>query len=224
MCQWIACWELPTEPRKPFGRSKGARVCMANLLAIHSVGASVITYLRTSYPENLRDKHSCEFRLLSSGELSEKGVDDTTVTLFLYRITMNEHLRNISRGPDLATIRPPLALDLHYLLTVWAGSALAEQSIFAWAMRQLYHHPVLDISSLSAEAEWKSGDIVQLIPTDLTTDDMMRIWDALKASYRLSVPYVARVVLIDADSAPESRRVVATRLSLNNKDEEVADS
>jgi hypothetical protein len=192
---------------------------MANLLAIHSVGASVITYLRNSYPEDLRKKHACDFRLLSSGELDEKGVDDTTVTLFLYRITMNEHLRNISPGPDLSAARSPLALDLHYLLTVWAGSALAEHSIFAWAMRQLYHHPVLDISSLSAEAAWRPGDIVQLIPTDLTTDDMMRIWDALKASYRLSVPYVARVVLIDPDIGPESRRVVATRLSLQTKEE-----
>ena len=201
-----------------------ACLCMANILAIHSVGASVITYLRNSYPEDLRNKHSCEFRLLSSGELEEKGVDDTTVTLFLYRITMNEHLRNVSRAPDLSATRPPLALDLHYLLTVWAGSALAEHSIFAWAMRQLYHHPVLDISSLSAEADWKSGDIVQLIPTDLTTDDMMRIWDALKASYRLSVPYVARVVLIDPDTGPDARRVVETRFSLKNSAEEVVSS
>jgi hypothetical protein len=195
---------------------------MANLLAIHSVGASVITYLRNSYPEDLRSKHSCEFRLLSSGELSEKGVDDTTVTLFLYRLTMNEHLRNVGRGPDFPGSRAPLSLDLHYLLTVWAGNALAEQSLLAWAMRQLYHHPVLDISSLSAEAEWKPGDIVQLIPTDLTTDDMLRIWDALDASYRLSVPYVARVVQIDPDTGPDFKRVVATRFALTNEGREVA--
>jgi hypothetical protein len=197
---------------------------MANLLAIHSVGASVITYLRASYPEDLRTKHACEFRLLSSGELDEKGVDDTALTFLLYRVTMNEHLRNVSRGPDFRANRAPLALDLHYLLTVWAGSALAEQSILAWAMRQLYHHPVLDISSLSAEAEWKAGDIVQLIPTDLSTDDMMRIWDALEAPYRLSIPYVARVVQIDPDSGPDFKRVVATNFSLTTEAQEVAGS
>lgn len=197
---------------------------MANLLAIHSVGGSVITYLRTSYPEDLRKKLSCEFRLLSSGELDKTAVDDTTVTLFLYRVTMNEHLRNLSQRANFLPGRAPLALDLHYLLTVWAGSALAEQAILAWAMRQLHNHPVLDISSLSAEAEWKSGDIVQLIPIDLTTDDMMRIWDALDAPYRLSVPYVARVVRIDPDSSPEFSPVVATRFSLSNKGEGVAES
>jgi hypothetical protein len=190
---------------------------MANLLAIHSVGASLVTYLRNSYPDDLRQAHPCQFRLLSSGELEETGVADTALTLLLYRVTMNEHLRNTGRGPDLSNGFTPLALDLHYLLTVWANGALAEQTILAWAMRQLYHHSVLDISSLSAEADWRPGDIVQVIPTDLTNDDIMRIWEALEPRYRLSVPYVARVVRIDPDDGPEFNRVVATRFSLANR-------
>lgn len=194
---------------------------MANLLAIHSVGASVITYLRNSFPKDLQKDHPCEFQLLSSAEVV-KDRNDSTVTLFLYRVTMNEHLRNVSRGSDLLADRVPLTLDLHYLLTVWAGNALAEQVILAWAMRQLYQHPVLDISSLSAAAEWKSGDIVQLLPTDLTTDDMMRIWNGVGAHYRLSVPYIARVVQINVESETDAtfNRVAATRFSFRNKSEE----
>ena len=34
---------------------------------------------------------------------------------------------------------------------------------------------------------------------ELTTEDVMRIWDALDPAYRISVSYVARVVRLDPD-------------------------
>lgn len=123
---------------------------MANLLAMHSVGASLVTYLRNAYPEPLRTDHPCSFRLLSSGELTTADeFDTTTLSLFLYRISINEHLRNKRRGGGLGGEEDvPLGLDLHYLLTIWADNALAEHVIMAWAMRELYLHSVLDMSSL----------------------------------------------------------------------------
>lgn len=191
---------------------------MANVYAIHSVGASLVTYLRNSYPDDLRTKHSCEFRLLSSGELANLGEIGTTLSLFLYRVTMNEHLRNVGRMNGFSNGSAPLALDLHYLMTVWADHAVAEQAILAWAMRQLYQHSVLDLSSLSAEAEWSPGDIVQVIPAELSNEDIMRIWDALDPFYRLSVSYIARVVRIDPDQVEDTTRVVAKRLSFTDRE------
>jgi hypothetical protein len=40
---------------------------------------------------------------------------------------------------------------------------------------------------------------------------MMRIWDALDPSYRLSVSYVARLVRLDPDTLTSVQPVVATR-------------
>ncbi len=40
---------------------------------------------------------------------------------------------------------------------------------------------------------------------------MMRIWDALDPAYRLSVPYVARVVRLDPDAFVDASPVVAAR-------------
>ena len=189
---------------------------MANLSAIHSVGSSIVTYLRNSYPESLRSAHSCEFALISSGELINVDDEGTRLTLFLYRLMVSEHLRNATRRQAL-TRTTSLALDLHYLMTVWADGALAEHTILAWAMRQLYLNPVLDISSLSPEGGWTPGDRVQVIPGELSNEEMMRIWDALVPSYRLSFPYVARVVQIDAEPEPDHRPVVATRFSLTDE-------
>jgi hypothetical protein len=190
---------------------------MANLLAVHSVGSSLITYLRNSYPEALRTRHPCEFRLLSSGELT--GTDDfgTLLSLYLYRVTHSEHLRTVPRRNDALDAPLPLSLDLHYLLTVWADSAVAEHTILGWAMRQLHDRPILDVASLSVEAEWTAADFIHVIPAELSNEDVMRIWDALDPAYRLSVSYVVRTVRIDPDQVPTGRPVVATRLSFTER-------
>jgi hypothetical protein len=67
---------------------------MANRLAIHSVGASLAKYLSDAYPAALRVQHPCQFRLLSSGQMTTPDDDGAVLSLFLYRVTMNEYLRN----------------------------------------------------------------------------------------------------------------------------------
>lgn len=187
---------------------------MANLFAIHSVGDSLITYLRNSYPAELQDTISCDFRVFSSGELADLNASlTTTLSLYLYRVTMNEHLRNVRHGSNPLREDVPLSLDLHYLLTVWADGSLAEQVILAWAMRQIYLNPTLNASSLSPEADWDQQDVIQLIPAELSNEDMMRIWDTLEPSYRLSFSYIARVVRIEADTTPDSLAVVARQFN-----------
>jgi hypothetical protein len=191
---------------------------MANLFAIHSVGSSIAIFLKNTYPETLRSQHSCDFRLISSTELAQMDDPESPVlSLFLHRVTINEHLRQDVRLNDLRYAAAPLAVDLHFLMTVWAQSALTEQLVLAWAMRQLHLHPMLDLSALSPEAGWGAAEQVQLIPADLTTDEIMRIWDALKPTYRLSVAYMARVVQIAPEDLEQFRPVVATRFGVGDR-------
>lgn len=187
---------------------------MANVLALHSVGDSLVTYLRHTYPDEAdgRPMPACSFALLSSGELSGAADEGTRITLYLYRVTVNEHARQ-QRPPHRPLGEPPpLSLDLHFLLTAWAATAEDELVPLAWAMRQLYLHPILDASSLSPEAGWRADEVIQIIPAELPTEDMMRIWDALEPGYRLSVSYTARLVRLDPDSVDAAAPVVATRM------------
>jgi hypothetical protein len=178
---------------------------MANIHAIHSVGHSLVTYLKNSYPADLQPR--ADFKLLSSGEMNDTDEPQTSITLYLYRVTVNEHLRNAKRPNDPSGSRPPLSLDLHYLLSVWAANALDEHTMLGWALDQLHRHPVLDVSALSPEAGWSAGDFVQLIPAELSTEDIMRIWDALAPSYRISVSYIARVLRIEGQPAAATTAV-----------------
>lgn len=184
---------------------------MPNVHAVHSVGHSLVTWLRNSYPRDLRDVTECEFLLLSSGEMGAKEERGPAISLWLYRVTHNEHLRNAPRRPDFNHLAPPLHLDLHYLLTVWADNALAEHTLITWAMDRLHRNPVLDASTLSPEGGWSADDRLQVLPQEMPVEEMMRVWDAVDPGYRLSVPYVVRVVRVDPDTEPDRGPVVATR-------------
>ena len=188
---------------------------MANVLAIHSVGNSMVTYLRNSYPAVVAGiaMPSCSFELVSCNQLAGAIDESTRITLLLYRVTVNEHARQSRPAGRASDAFVPLSLDLHYLITAWAGTSLAEQLTFAWTLRQLHEHPVLDASALAPDAGWARDEVIQIVPAELSNEDMMRVWDALDPSYRLSASYVARLVRLDSDVSTESRRVVARRLA-----------
>lgn len=204
---------------------------MANIKSIHSVCNSIVQYLQNSYQSypvpgsvtdsTMQEEHPCDFRVLSSGELETENDFSTSLTLYLYRVTVNEHMRSqpVSRGSW--EIASPLSVDLHFLITVWADSAVAEHSICAWVMSQLHQHPIMDVSSLTEEGGWRRDDVVQIIPAELSNEDLMRIWDALSPPYRLSLSYIARVIRIDPDASETGLPVVATRYDYREKVDDV---
>ncbi len=93
----------------------------------------------------------------------------------------------------------------------WAEGAESEQLALAWTLRELQMLSSLDQTVLTSDAGWSVEETVQLIPEEIGTEEMMRIWDALKPDYRLSLSYIARVVRIDPDSERLNKPVVATR-------------
>lgn len=190
---------------------------MANLFAIHSVGASLMTYLRNAYPEPLRSDHPCDFRLLSSAEIDEAENIGTAITLYLYRVTTDEHLRNLPPQHRPNNSFATLSLNVHFLISVWADSALAEHTIMGWVMSELNQHPILDSAKLSPEASWRPDEQVQFMPVELSTGDMMCIWNTLSPNYRLSKAYVACVARIDPMFEKAVEPVVVTRYQYSEK-------
>lgn len=203
---------------------------MANIKSVHSVCNSIIQFLQNAYeafpvPDappgvTLQEEYPCDFRVVASGELKASTDFGTALSLYLYRVTVNEHVRGQPVHRD-GRSSVPLAVDLHFLITVWSESAVAEQTICAWVMQQLHQQPIMDISSLTEEGGWRNDDVVQIIPAELSNEDLMRIWDALAPDYRLSVSYIARVIRIDSAEMPQGLPVVATRYQL---EEQTADA
>lgn len=188
---------------------------MANHLAIHALSSSLKDFLNHSYDAATETLPPCTFEVMSSAKFAtDPTFATTTATLYLYRIATNHHLRNLRAGPPAG----PLGLDLHYLLTVWGAegdTAETEQTILGWLVRELHYHPYLDPSVLNADGGWAADETVALLPTDLTTEDLTRIWDAANRPYRLSYGFIARVVRLGKE-AGEYQSVVATRLTFTD--------
>lgn len=194
---------------------------MADVRAIYAVGSSLITWLNRAYdafewPGDPKDKPSCSFQLVSSQELTGTPKLSPGVIFFLYRVLPNQHARHPSPRTTSASGRTSLALDLHYLVFPWVDTAQKESLLLAWTMRALESHPVIGPGDL-VDGGFTEGQGVQIVLGELSNEDLMRIWDAVEPAYRLSVPYIARVVQIDLDSLPDARPVVARELVFKQK-------
>jgi len=202
---------------------------MANLRAIDSLVQSLARWLKNAYDAAQRPTETgggghdflpeFDFQPVSSTQLSREdfpGDGDgggELVSIYLYRVSVDPHLRNAGRvrTPEMRPV--PLSLDLHLLFSLWSTSASHDHFVLAWLMRQLHLHPVLDASALNPDAGWEADEVVHLIPSELSNEDMMRLWDAVTPSYRLSVSFIARIVRIDPDEFTEGEPMITRRLA-----------
>src|ERR1039458_7605615 len=141
------------------------------------------------------------------------------VNLFLHQVTPNGSWRNIgmpSLGPGGATrlTNPPLALDLHYLLTAYAAADTQAEALLGYAILMVHENPILPrelirtaLSSVpSTNSLWKSLattgladqiEMIKIAPATLGREEMAWLWTALKADYRPTFPFQVSVVLIE---------------------------
>jgi hypothetical protein len=127
---------------------------------------------------------------------------ETGVSLFLYRAAVNAIQRTPPARPD-ALGRPrrtQLPVDLHFLLTPWAKQASLEEEILGWMMRTIEDTPTLPAGLLNAyrAGVFEPEETVELLPGELSYEDLFRVWDVLPQDFHISAPYTARVVRIDS--------------------------
>lgn len=173
---------------------------MADYRAVAAVTETVLQYLRSNYHPTDFDQE-LEFKVFTAKDFAKPL--NAGVSLFLYRIFPNGAQRTpfARPSPDGRRLPTLLPLDLHMLLTVWGREASLQHSIAGWMMRALEDQPTFPAAMLNAALPgvFRPDETIELSLTELTNEDLLRIWDALVQNvYQLSVPYVARVVRIES--------------------------
>jgi hypothetical protein len=149
------------------------------------------------------------------------------VNLFLHQVTFNPSWRNVglpSLAADGATRlkNPPLALDLHYLLTAYGTVDWQAEALLGYALLMMHQNPVIARADITAAFNALPGgtilppyepgnpvssflaasgladqlEMIKITPATLGREEMAWLWTALKADYRPTFPFQVSVVLI----------------------------
>lgn len=194
---------------------------MSDYTVIADIGATLIGLLR----ESMGDLLSADaIALLSPAELEGQ---DIRLTLFLYAVSENPHLKNAPAPPAPPGIRraPPLQVDLSYLLTAHGSRlitdrterSLEEQRILGRAMRVLYDNSLLAGSVLKGGLAGSTAQFrINLQP--LSLDDLSKIWTALpNNALKASAGYQVSPVAIDSTRSTGGKPVVERTLEYYQK-------
>ena len=144
--------------------------------------------------------HTADFDPANAGGV----IGSPALSIFLYRVDFNKVMRAAWSAAAEQDGRSHLGLDLHYLLTPWAENAEDDHRVLGRAMQILETTPILSGPMLHSSGEWAAGESIQIVLEEVSTEAVMRIFDSLPTDYRLSVPYIARVMRLDGRvAAPE---------------------
>lgn len=146
-----------------------------------------------------------QFKVFRSRDFSAPM--ETGVSLFLYRAAPNGVQRTQPQPPRR---RRPLPVDLSFILTPWAKEASLEQEILSWMMRTMADAAVLSSGLLNSATAgvFAANEHVEVVATDVSNEELFRLWDVLPGDFQLSVPYAARVVRIEGPEIDEAGPVL----------------
>jgi hypothetical protein len=186
---------------------------MGTFQAIAATGQAMLGLLSDAVP---RDQFpNAQFELYQMSNFQQPMEEG--ISLFLYRIAANTSRRNLppTTGPDGRRFRPPIPVDLYYIATAWAPTAVRQQRLLGWTIRMFEDVPILPtglLNNYGPEPEiFKQGETVEVVLDSLTLQDLNNFWGVSKSSLQLSVGYVARMLHIQSSMPITEYKEVQTR-------------
>jgi hypothetical protein len=196
---------------------------MSDFLAVAGVTAvlkSLLTNALTSSDINAAFATPATVSALSP-DLVGTGKDEVPqLNLFMYYASFNSGYRNAAlpardrSGNRLSN--PPLALNLHYLISAYGKTELDPEILLAWAMQVFYENPVLSrqtvhtllggLAAPGASPEMQAVakttlaaqfELLKIVPESLSNDEISKLWMAFHTHYRPTTSYQISVVLIE---------------------------
>lgn len=188
---------------------------MSDYTALSDVGETLIELLREKMQELIPVD---SISLVSPGEI--EGKDNIRLSLFLYHVEENIHLKNQEMEKIGSSVlkAPPLALDLYYMVTSYPSPGIQdrtdrtreEHSILGKAIQVLHDNSILTGSVLKGSLS-ASDTILHMMVTSLSLDDMTKIWNTFKEkSFRPSVCYLVTPVKIESLREKKIHRVTGS--------------
>lgn len=123
------------------------------------------------------------------------GIQKPTVNLFLYDLRENLDLRSneavVQRRGALADAeRPPVRVDLTYLVTVWTSDVADEHQLLGSLLGTLLRHPVLPAEVLKGAMQTQPLPLRAWIAQPERTPNAWDFWSSLDGRLKAGISYV----------------------------------
>jgi hypothetical protein len=190
---------------------------MASYRAVNGVLLALERFFEARMPAELSDGPvNARVDLLGSADIADP-INGNVLGIYMHRIAVDPHGRSRFFPPQgtnqTESPSAELPLNLHLLLIASATSATIEANLMAWAMIALANESQLDISHLSEnDSEWTQQELVTVTPDEVSTENLMRIWDVFQAEYTSSVPYVVRTIRLRLNQLETQGPAVISRV------------
>lgn len=194
---------------------------MSNALAVAAATATLRNLLLAEVPKADSDLADLEVTTQPL-DAARKGITKAQLNLFLYQVMLNAAWRNLDMPRQVRpgeTGTPPLALNLHYLITTYgrgdSDNDAVSHRVLGAAMSVLHDHPML--SRADIRAALPGNDLadqfepLKITPLPVTVEDISKLWMIFMTQYRISAAYEVTVVLIDSKTPARSPLPVLTR-------------
>jgi hypothetical protein len=190
---------------------------MAGFSAILATSEAIRATLYERRPRINDDLSTLSVKLVRPEDFQLGKVPELTtgVAIVLYRVGPSSARRTLPARvlPDGRHLRPPLVLDLHYLICVYGQTSQQQQLALGWCSRTLYEQAIIPAATLNrfivdeirpsppdpmlAESlRFFPDEAVELNPEALSLQDLSQFCDGMRPV--LGLGYTARVVRIDS--------------------------
>jgi hypothetical protein len=176
---------------------------MSDFTAIRAVSASLQALLEDHITHNLEPQlNGVPIDLRSPKEMLDDN-NAVGISLWLYRIARDgSTLNNLPERPrPNQELRPPIPVNLYYLVTPMVHDAEARQALIGRVVQTLNDHPRLSGTDLQ-DTLTGSNQELRISFDPLPMEELARFWTALQDSFQLCVSYEVQLVTIDSDHEP----------------------
>ena len=187
---------------------------MAGYQALAAVGRSIVDILNAGYARQLPSPARRPTAVLAgTSDFDQVNSSPSAVirypavSIYCYRITIDRETRPGWSAVGAGDGIPRIPLRMHMMLSAWDQRVENELEWLGLTARILEANSILTGPLLDPTGDWDAGDTIQVVPDELALISMSEAFQALTTDYRLCLPYLAKVVVIDAEGVPTAERV-----------------
>jgi Pvc16 N-terminal domain len=186
---------------------------VAGYKALAAVGRSIRDLLNLRIDETLAPARRPKAVMAGTVDFDKVNSSPTAViqypaiSVYCYKICVDRETRPGWSAVGSVDGIPRIPLRMHLMLSAWDTVVESELEWLGLAAQILESESIFTGPLLHPTGDWDPGDAVQIVTDEVALEPMSEAFQALTTDYRLSLLYIARVIVIEGRQQPVRERV-----------------